>query len=100
MLGAQKNASPPKDDAPNGSRASVRDHRLQLFAHAGFNEHARLFVRDRHVERISKDPMFQVRQSTRPARLIGLHWISARRRAAALRVAFDQCDEATASSMS
>ena len=50
---------------------SVRSHRLQLLDHAEFDEHARLLVRDRHVEHASEHLAFQVRQTPRPVRLFG-----------------------------
>lgn len=70
---------------------SVRDHRLQLLDHAGFDEHARLPVGDRHVEYLGEDLAFQMRQA---ARLFGLNASTARRGVAALWIALDQRDKA------
>ncbi len=73
---------------------SVRRHRLQLLDHAGFDEDARLVGRDRHVEHLREGFAPEVRQAARPVCLFGLHATTARRRAAALRVALDQRDKA------
>lgn len=73
---------------------SVRDHRLQLLDDARLNEDARLLVRDRHVEHLGEHLAFQVRQAARAMRLFRLQATTTRRRATALRVAFNQGDKA------
>lgn len=72
----------------------MRGHRLQLFDDTGFDEHARLLVRDRHIEHASENLAFQVGQVACAICLFRLHACTARRCAAALRVAFDQRDKA------
>jgi len=68
------------------------DHRLQPLYDAGFDEDARLVVRDRNVEYLCEHRAPQMDQPARPVRLLGLYATGLR--AAALRIAFDQCDKA------
>ncbi len=70
-----------------------RHHRLQMLDHAGLDEHAGLPVRDRHVEHPREGRAPHMDQPARAIRLLRLH-AAADWRAAALRIAFDQRDEA------
>jgi hypothetical protein len=70
-----------------------RRHRLQLVDHARLNEHANLLVSDRHVEHLREHRAPQVGQPARAVCLLGPH-APAGLRTAALRIAFDQRDEA------
>ena len=78
------------------SAASIRrwHHRLQLFDHARFDEDTRLLKSDRDVEHPGERIPLQMRQPPGAVRLIRLHQARNRRRAAALRIAFDQGHEA------
>jgi len=72
---------------------SVRGHRLQLLNHARSDEHASLLIRNRHIEHLREHRAPQMGHPARAICLLGLH-ASAGLLAAALRVAFDQCDKA------
>lgn len=74
---AKHSAGNAKDSAPGAAK----------------NEDAGLLVLDRHVEHLGEHRAPHVGQPARPVRLLRLHAGTARRRAAALRVAFDQRDE-------
>ena len=100
IFASQKKGAPrpfQRGDAPDGSNVrSIRrpfDHRLQPFDHAGFDEHARQAGRYRRVEYRREHFAFQVSQPARSVRLFRHQTISARWRAAALRITFDHRDE-------
>ncbi|HDY6068339.1 TPA: hypothetical protein RQ777_004894 [Pseudomonas aeruginosa] len=64
-----KMARRPKGNAPD----ACRDRRKQLLDHAGLDEHAWLFIRDRYVEHVDEYAMFQLRQAARAICLFRLH---------------------------
>ena len=70
------------------------DHRLQPLDHAGLHENAGHIGCQRHVGHPGEGLALQVRQPSRAPGLFRLHVVLVCRHTAALRIAFDECDEA------